>query len=91
MNFAGRSFPQRQMEITAIPTCALLPSAEPHIKLLLPRAASLFRSHFALDCLEQEGFWRPGASSSILLDESAFLGSIYHVTQAPGLDLPRNL
>lgn len=64
------------------------PPAEAHIKLLLPRAASLFRSHFALDCLEQEGFLLSQGLQPILPEESAFVGSIYHGTRAPGLGLP---
>lgn len=64
------------------------PPAEAHIKLLLPRAASFFRSHFALDSLEQEGFLLSQGLEPILPEESVFVGSIYHGTRAPGLGLP---
>lgn len=79
MNLVGRSFPERQMEITSIPTCTLIsPSpTDAHINLLLLRAAITFRSHFPLVWLEHQCFpLQRGPFSLILLAEDPFVWSM---------------
>lgn len=85
MNLVGRSFPKRQMEITAIPTCTLI--APPHRGI----HQSVVRSHFSLVWLEHQCFpLQRGPFSSSCLTRMPLSGAC-HVAQAPGPCLPWGL
>lgn len=85
MNLAYRSFPKRQMEITAILTCTLIPSSRGTHQAVVTKGREFVQISFRFRLLGAGRFpVQPGASSRILLEESTFVGSIYHVTQAPG-------